>query len=144
MRIYELAKKIGLESKEILAEANKLGIWEAKVPSSSLNDFHIGQLVNHFRNRNPQNQLDKSGRLPWILPLPPGTRLSPVHPQQQSNSRHRSPSPRREVNTKQFLVWSSQFMFQVRGRLRFSECSHRGKSNLRFRLDQAQGSRKRA
>jgi translation initiation factor IF-2 len=36
VRIYDLAKKLGLESKEVLAKAKALGISAAKVPSSSL------------------------------------------------------------------------------------------------------------
>jgi translation initiation factor IF-2 len=36
VRIYDLAKKLGLESKEVLAKAKALGISTAKVPSSSL------------------------------------------------------------------------------------------------------------
>ena len=35
VRIYDLAKKLGVESKEVLAKAKELGI-AAKVPSSSL------------------------------------------------------------------------------------------------------------
>ncbi len=36
VRIYDLAKKLGLESKDVLAKAKELGITQAKVPSSSL------------------------------------------------------------------------------------------------------------
>ena len=36
VRIYEIAKKLGVESKEVLAKAKELGIAAAKVPSSSL------------------------------------------------------------------------------------------------------------
>ncbi len=36
VRIYDIAKKLGLESKEVLAKAKELGISTAKVPSSSL------------------------------------------------------------------------------------------------------------
>ncbi|MGV3772016.1 MAG: translation initiation factor IF-2, partial [Verrucomicrobiales bacterium] len=36
VRIYDLAKKLGMESKEVLAKAKALGITSAKVPSSSL------------------------------------------------------------------------------------------------------------
>lgn len=36
VRIYDIAKKLGLESKEVLAKAKQLGISTAKVPSSSL------------------------------------------------------------------------------------------------------------
>ena len=36
VRIYEIAKKLGIESKEVLLKAKELGIAEARVPSSSL------------------------------------------------------------------------------------------------------------
>src|SRR4051812_9911482 len=36
VRIYDIAKKLGLESKEVIAKAKALGISAAKVPSSSL------------------------------------------------------------------------------------------------------------
>jgi translation initiation factor IF-2 len=36
VRIYDIAKKLGIESKDVLAKAKELGITGAKVPSSSL------------------------------------------------------------------------------------------------------------
>jgi hypothetical protein len=36
VRIYDLAKKLGIESKLVLGKAKELGMKEAKVPSSSL------------------------------------------------------------------------------------------------------------
>jgi hypothetical protein len=36
VRIYDIAKKLGVESKDVLAKAKELGIAQAKVPSSSL------------------------------------------------------------------------------------------------------------
>jgi translation initiation factor IF-2 len=36
VRIYDIAKKLGIESKEVIAKAKSLGITTAKVPSSSL------------------------------------------------------------------------------------------------------------
>ena len=36
VRIYDIAKKLGIENKEVLAKAKELGISTAKVPSSSL------------------------------------------------------------------------------------------------------------
>jgi translation initiation factor IF-2 len=44
VRIYDLAKKLGIESKDVLAEAKKLGIVAAKVPSSSLDKITAGYL----------------------------------------------------------------------------------------------------
>src|SRR5688572_7342548 len=36
VRIYDIAKKLGIESKDVIAKAKALGIAAAKVPSSSL------------------------------------------------------------------------------------------------------------
>ena len=36
VRIYDIAKQLGLENKEVLVKAKELGITAAKVPSSSL------------------------------------------------------------------------------------------------------------
>ena len=42
--IYDLAKKLGIESKDVLAKAKELGIAAAKVPSSSLDKITAGFL----------------------------------------------------------------------------------------------------
>src|SRR5689334_13964190 len=48
VRIYDIAKEVGLENKEVLVKAKELGIAAAKVPSSSLDkitaEFLIEQL----------------------------------------------------------------------------------------------------
>ncbi|MBI2929245.1 MAG: translation initiation factor IF-2 N-terminal domain-containing protein, partial [Verrucomicrobia bacterium] len=36
VRIYDIAKRLGIESKEVLLKAKELGIAGARVPSSSL------------------------------------------------------------------------------------------------------------
>ena len=36
VRIYEIAKRLGIESKEVLSKVKELGIAAARVPSSSL------------------------------------------------------------------------------------------------------------
>src|SRR5204862_7291224 len=36
VRIYDIAKKLGIENKEVLTKAKELGIAAARVPSSSL------------------------------------------------------------------------------------------------------------
>src|SRR6187455_1078431 len=36
VRIYDIAKRLGIESKDVLAKAKELGIAAARVPSSSL------------------------------------------------------------------------------------------------------------
>src|SRR6185503_16707135 len=47
VRIYDIAKKLGIESKEVLAKAKELGI-AAKVPSSSLDKITAEYLESHF------------------------------------------------------------------------------------------------
>src|ERR1700677_2827535 len=52
VRIYDIAKKFGLESKEILTKAKSLGIAAAKVPSSSLDKISAewleGELLKDY------------------------------------------------------------------------------------------------
>ena len=54
VRIYEIAKKLGLENKEILAKAKELGIAGAKVPSSSLDKITAEDLENHLLAVHPE------------------------------------------------------------------------------------------
>src|SRR6185503_5218894 len=51
VRIYDIAKKLGIESKEVLARAKELGITTAKVPSSSLDKITAEFLEQEFRGR---------------------------------------------------------------------------------------------
>src|SRR6187431_693428 len=53
VRIYEIAKKLGIESKEVLAKAKELGISGAKVPSSSLDKITAEFLEGHFQPAKP-------------------------------------------------------------------------------------------
>jgi hypothetical protein len=39
LRVYDIAKKLGIESKQVIAKARELGIAAAKVPSSSLDNI---------------------------------------------------------------------------------------------------------
>ena len=58
VRIYDIAKKLGLESKEVLAKAKQLGISTAKVPSSSLDkitaEYLEEQLAPVAKTKAPQ------------------------------------------------------------------------------------------
>jgi len=49
VRIYEIAKKLGIESKEVLAKAKDLGITKAERSSSSLDKFSAEDLEGHLR-----------------------------------------------------------------------------------------------
>src|ERR671939_392698 len=53
VRIYDIAKKLGIESKEVLAKAKELGITAARVPSSSLDKITAEFLEGHFRPAVP-------------------------------------------------------------------------------------------
>jgi translation initiation factor IF-2 len=54
VRIYDIAKKYGLENKEILAKAKSLGIAAAKVPSSSLDKITAEDLEKHILQDHPE------------------------------------------------------------------------------------------
>src|SRR5687768_11037626 len=49
VRIYDLAKRLGLDSKSVLAKAKELGIATAKVPSSSLDKITAEYLEEQLR-----------------------------------------------------------------------------------------------
>ena len=53
VRIYDIAKKLGIESKEVLAKAKALGITAAKVPSSSLDKITAEYLENEIGGARP-------------------------------------------------------------------------------------------
>jgi translation initiation factor IF-2 len=48
VRIYDIAKKLGIENKEVLAKAKELGISAARVPSSSLDKITAEYLESHL------------------------------------------------------------------------------------------------
>src|SRR5580658_5156760 len=54
VRIYDLAKKLGIESKDVLAKAKDLGISQAKVPSSSLDKITAEFLEQQLAVLYPQ------------------------------------------------------------------------------------------
>ena len=53
VRVYDIAKKLGLENKEILAKAREMGIAAAKVPSSSLDKISAEWLEDEIIRTNP-------------------------------------------------------------------------------------------
>ena len=54
VRIYDIAKKLGLENKEILTKAKELGIAAAKVPSSSLDKISAEWLEEEIIKASPE------------------------------------------------------------------------------------------
>src|SRR5215211_5453209 len=53
VRIYEIAKKLGIENKEVLVKAKELGITAARVPSSSLDKITAEFLESHLKPATP-------------------------------------------------------------------------------------------
>jgi len=53
VRVYDIAKKLGLENKEIISKAKELGIAAAKVPSSSLDKISAEWLEEEIIRTNP-------------------------------------------------------------------------------------------
>src|SRR5580658_3432923 len=53
VRIYDIAKKYGLENKQILEKSKSLGIAAAKVPSSSLDKISAGWLEEELLKDHP-------------------------------------------------------------------------------------------
>src|SRR3954468_13411065 len=53
VRIYDIAKKLGLESKDVIAKAKALGISAAKVPSSSLDKITAEYLEEQLGGAKP-------------------------------------------------------------------------------------------
>jgi translation initiation factor IF-2 len=49
VRIYDIAKKLGIENKEVLTKAKELGIATARVPSSSLDKITAEYLESHLK-----------------------------------------------------------------------------------------------
>lgn len=58
-RIYDIAKKLGLENKKVLTKAKEIGIPSARVPSSSLDNVAAerleGELLKDIQSRENQN-----------------------------------------------------------------------------------------
>src|SRR5882762_3643252 len=53
VRIYDIAKKLGIENKEVLTKAKELGITAARVPSSSLDKITAEYLESHLKPAKP-------------------------------------------------------------------------------------------
>ncbi len=64
VRIYDIAKRLGIESKEVISKAKDLGIAAARVPSSSLDKITAEFLESHFTPK-------AAPASPPAAPLPP-------------------------------------------------------------------------
>jgi translation initiation factor IF-2 len=87
VRIYDLAKKLGIESKVVLAKAKELGIAEAKVPSSSLDKITAEYLEDELAKLYPPP------RRAHCPPLPPPPKLLPTARWSSRRPPRRSPWP---------------------------------------------------
>jgi len=56
VRIYDIAKQVGVPSKEVLAKAKELGITQARVASSSLDKITAEYLVEQMRPPEPEKE----------------------------------------------------------------------------------------
>src|SRR5690349_21122589 len=72
VRIYEIAKKLGIESKDFLAKAKELGIAGARVPSSSLDKITAEYLESHFQPAAPKPEAPPPPPAPvTVISAPP-------------------------------------------------------------------------
>src|ERR1700761_3153209 len=88
VRIYDIAKKFGLESKEILTKAKALGIAAAKVPSSSLDKISAEWLEGEILKDRP----DVAAR----LSAPPGAETPKAAPVEEKIVFIHAPPPEPE------------------------------------------------
>jgi translation initiation factor IF-2 len=70
VRIYDIAKKLGLESKEIISKAKELNIAAAKVPSSSLDKISAEWLEEEIIKTNPAVAARFAPKIAEIPPKP--------------------------------------------------------------------------
>ncbi len=90
VRIYDIAKKLGIESKEVLAKAKALGITGAKVPSSSLDKITAQYLEEQLGGRPvvavepppPPSEPVVIVSAPTLPAAPPGPLEAPAAPPQ--------------------------------------------------------------
>src|SRR5207247_7380485 len=76
VRIYDIAKKLGIESKEVLAKAKELGIAGARVPSSSLDKI----TAEYLEQQLGPPRVRRSPPTPTPDPTPPAPPVIPAAP----------------------------------------------------------------
>ena len=88
VRIYDIAKKLGIESKEVLAKARELGITGAKVPSSSLDKITAEYLEEQMGGKRVADAEPPAAPAPLpdqpvkvvLAPPPPAPEIAPPGP----------------------------------------------------------------
>ena len=95
VRIYDIAKKLGLESKEVLAKAKELGITAARVPSSSLDKITAEYLEGHFKPATPPpiSTPTPSEPMPATAEAPPAQPFTPAAPSEGPHIEIRGEAP---------------------------------------------------
>src|ERR1051325_4485534 len=81
VRIYDIAKKLGIENKEVLTKAKELGITGARVPSSSLDKITAEFLESQLRSNQPEPVTPPPGAAPEpivLVPAPPEPEKEPA------------------------------------------------------------------
>src|SRR5262249_46970624 len=81
VRIYDIAKKLGIENKEVLAKAKELGIATARVPSSSLDKIQADSRERPLTRAAPARDpgVPPSAPEPFvIISAPPVENAPPV------------------------------------------------------------------
>src|ERR1051325_6126244 len=71
VRIYDIAKKLGIENKEVLAKAKELGITSARVPSSSLDKITAEFLESQLAALRPAPPPPVAAPEPIVFVKPP-------------------------------------------------------------------------
>ena len=97
VRVYDIAKKLGLENKEILSKAKEMGIAAAKVPSSSLDKISAEWLEEEIIRTNPAVAARLAPKPPEEKPKPAPVRnpsWSSTHRLNQSRRLLRPPAGR--------------------------------------------------
>ena len=76
VRIYDIAKRLGIENKEVLTKAKELGIANAKVPSSSLDKITAEYLEDEIRKLLPPKPAEPPPPPAPVVPpeVPPETK----------------------------------------------------------------------
>src|SRR5262245_55109101 len=69
VRIYDIARRLGIENKAVLAKAKELGIAAAKVPSSSLDKITAEYLLEQIVGEKPPPETKQSAPPPVPDPI---------------------------------------------------------------------------
>ena len=80
VRIYDIAKKLGIESKIVLAKAKSLGITAAKVPSSSLDKITAQYLTDEMVGEHPPVAAEAPPPAEPIIIIAPPVEEAPAPP----------------------------------------------------------------